>query len=106
MPQAVHPLGTTYSRDGRARLEGLLQKFGALRALHHDISEVRDAIVLASAGTILSLSAYSENIFGIETAFPSSGYLHVVPKTHWGCSGALFLLEQILNGVRLLTAWD
>ena len=106
MPQAVHPLGTTYSRDGRARLEGLLQKFGALRALHHDISEVRDAIVLASAGTILSLSAYSENNFGIETAFPSSGYLHVVPKTHWGCSGALFLLEQILNGVRLLTAWD
>ena len=105
-PQALHPLYTQCCQDGRLLLEESLRRFGALDALQFDITQVKDAIVLANAATIVSLNLYSENIFGIETAFPASGYVHVVPKTHLGCTGALFLLEQVLNGVRLLTAWD
>lgn len=39
-------------------------------------------------------------LFGLELSEPSMGYLDVVEKTLYGGKGALYLLEQILNGVR------
>lgn len=103
-PKAIHLL------DGRtgdeARLRQALEGYGCAGALEQDIAAVDDAIVLAGANTITELSAYHNNIFGIENANPGSPYIHVVPKTHAGCAGALYLLEQILNGTKLLNAWN
>ena len=62
-------------------------------------------LLLAGANTIVELNTYSNNIFGIETANPGSGYIHVIPKTYVGCQGALYLLEQVLNGTKLLRSW-
>jgi Nitrogenase molybdenum-iron protein, alpha and beta chains len=36
----------------------------------------------------------------IEISLPDSGYIHFIPKTYMGVSGALFLLEEIINGLR------
>jgi hypothetical protein len=38
----------------------------------------------------------------IEIALPSLGYLDVVEKSFLGASGAMLLLEQILNGLRFI----
>ena len=75
-------------------------------AAKQDIASVNNVILLAGANTIVELNTYSDNIFGIETANPGSGYIHVIPKTYVGCTGALYLLEQILNGTKLLRAWN
>lgn len=104
-PLAVHALCAQECGEAMPQLRELLKRFGAQEALERDIAEVRDAILLGSANTILELTAYSGNVYGIETASPSAGYIDVLPKTHVGCRGALFLLEQVLNGVRLLDAW-
>ena len=89
-----------------SRLTGLLEQLGFRNALEADFAQVHDAIVLGSANSIAEILAYSGNIFGIETMLPASGYVHVLPKTLLGCTGALFLLEQVLNGTRLLNAWN
>lgn len=104
-PEAVHPL-YTQSSQAKPRLEKLLSNLGCSDALERDIARVKDAILIGGANTILEAEAYSENIYGIEIASPSSGYINVIPKTHLGCRGALFLLEQVLNGVKLLNAWN
>ena len=36
---------------------------------------------------------------GIEIRLPGMGYIDLVPKTHLGIRGALFLIEQVLNGL-------
>ena len=103
-PVCIHPLYAS-NEEERERLTEMLRQIGAEQVLDFDIMQVRDSILLGNANTILAVTAYSKNIYGIETAYPSSGYIHVTPKTHIGCAGALYLLEQILNGVRLLRAW-
>ena len=104
-PAAIHPL---YDRcdQARTKLEGLLDGFNARDALEGDIARADDVLLIGGANTIVEASAYGRNVFGIEIASPSSGYVNVVPKTHLGSRGALFLLEQAINGVRLLKAWD
>ena len=104
-PVAVHPLHIECGSSYREKLAAVLREFRAEAALETDIMETEDAVVLGNANTILELTARGNNILGIETAVPSSGYINVVPKTHLGCAGALYLLEQLLNGARLLGAW-
>ncbi|NLY20940.1 MAG: oxidoreductase, partial [Tissierellia bacterium] len=49
---------------------------------------------------IASSVGKDDYIFGVEILEPSMGYLDVVEKTILGTNGALFLLEQILNGLK------
>lgn len=102
-PKSIHPLFTQCGGEEAVREK--LKEYHSEDALDYDIAKVNDVLLLASANTIVELNTYSNNIFGIETANPSSGYIHVVPKTHIGCAGALYLLEQVLNGTKLLNAW-
>ena len=88
------------------RLEDILGELGCKDVLVKDITKVKDVVILGNANTIAQVLAYSGNVYGIETEIPSSGYINVVPKTHIGCKGSLYLLEQLLNAKRLLSAWD
>lgn len=103
-PKAIHPLFSQCG--GTEAVRQTLRLYHSEQALEADIAKVNDVLLIASANTIVELNAYSDNIFGIENANPSSGYIHVIPKTHIGVSGALYLLEQVLNGTKLLNAWN
>ena len=114
VPEALHPLyrddenkevlpfGKTPAEE---RLKDFLISLGCEEALEKDITKVKDLVLFASANTIAHVLSYSGNIYGVETAYPSSGYINVVPKTLIGTRGALCILEHILNGRRLLNAW-
>jgi nitrogenase molybdenum-iron protein alpha/beta subunit len=106
MPQALHDL----YRERKSRFsEKLAAVCGAQlseKALRTDLSKVKDAILLGNANSIAHILTYSGNIFGIEISLPSSGYVNVLSRTYTGCSGALQLLEQLINGARLLKAWE
>ena len=104
-PAAVHALYTQCCDSAKEPLEEKLRRFQSTDALNREITGVRDVLLLGSANTIMEVQAYSGNVYGIEIASPSSGQIDVIPKTHLGSCGALFLLEQILNGVRKLQAW-
>ncbi|MBR3275416.1 MAG: hypothetical protein IKG08_02220 [Eubacterium sp.] len=92
--------------NGLAKLENLLKESGYPEAVSKDITAVNNAILLGSANTIAHVLLCNDNVFGIETMCPSSGFIDVVPKTYIGCRGALMLLEQVINGIRLLKAWE
>lgn len=103
-PKVIHPLYLQCHTENL--IQEKLHELHCEDALEQDIASVNNVILLAGANTIVELNTYSDNIFGIETANPGSGYIHVIPKTYVGCTGALYLLEQILNGTKLLRAWN
>ena len=105
-PEALHVLFRPREGGGDRKLTELLEELGCGQALKRDITEAKDVVLFGSANAIARSLAYSGNVFGVETMFPSSGYIHVVPKTMVGASGALYLLEQVMNGLRMLRAWD
>ena len=67
---------------------------------------MKDVVFFGNANTIAHILAYSGNVYGVEISSPGSGYINVIPKTLLGPTGALYILEQVLNARRLLNAWD
>jgi nitrogenase molybdenum-iron protein alpha/beta subunit len=82
------------------RLKTFLAGINCRKALEVPIIETPTHILLADGNTIAELKLYGQRFCGIEIALPSLGYIDVIGKTLFGGDGALFLLEQILNGLR------
>ena len=65
--------------------------------------EEEAGLVFGDANTIAALmtrrSGGRDAFCGIEIRFPGMGYTDLIPKTHLGIRGALFLTEQVLNGL-------
>jgi hypothetical protein len=70
--------------------------------LKHPIIETPTHVLLADGNTIAELRLYGQHFCGIEIALPVLSYMDVTEKTLFGGQGALFLLEQILNGLRFV----
>lgn len=56
-------------------------------------------LVFSDANVISELMLKNKSFCGIEIALPGMGYVDLVPKTHMGPEGTLFLIEQVLNGL-------
>ncbi|MBQ7736798.1 MAG: oxidoreductase [Oscillospiraceae bacterium] len=56
-------------------------------------------LVYADANCIAELMLKNRLFCGIEINQPGMGYVDLIPKTHMGIRGALFLIEQTLNGL-------
>ena len=59
----------------------------------------RAELVFGDANLIAELMLKNRRFGGIEISLPGMGYIDLVPKTHMGIRGALFLIEQVLNGL-------
>ncbi|NTU82451.1 MAG: nitrogenase [Chloroflexales bacterium] len=56
-------------------------------------------VVVGSQALIAQARSGGSPVAGVEVALPGGSYLDVVPKKLLGAEGALFLVEQILNGL-------
>ena len=56
-------------------------------------------LVFGDANVISELMLRNRTFCGIEISLPGMGYTDLLPKTHMGVEGALFLIEQVLNGL-------
>ena len=56
-------------------------------------------IIFGNANTIAMLKTVSQAFCGIEISNPGMGYTDLIPKTHLGNRGALFLTEQVINAL-------
>ncbi len=83
----------------RKRLEEMLDKHHAHAALDKPIEETQAELVFGDANFIASLMTTDKVFCGIEISLPGMGYTDLIPKTHFGIHGALFLTEQVLNGL-------
>lgn len=60
---------------------------------------MKEIAIYGKGGIIARLKARRHSFSGIEISLPSLGYTDVLPKTHLGLNGGLFLCEQIINGL-------
>nr|WP_321498694.1 nitrogenase component 1 [uncultured Methanolobus sp.] len=77
-----------------------LEKIGFSDSWNRFCDDEQVDIVLSDGHTIRMMSEKKLCRKGIEIAMPSSGYLNFLPRTYVGINGALFLLEEIFNGLR------
>ena len=68
-------------------------------ALRRNMADTSAELVFGNANTIAMLKTRSKVFCGIEISNPGMGYTDFLPKTHLGIRGALFLTEQVINGL-------
>ena len=103
----------------RKMLKKLLSAYHCENAVEKPLRDTAAELVLGNANVIASLMARKNGdadadpaegkdggshmaappFAGIEIALPGMGYTDLVKKTHLGIQGALFLTEQVLNGL-------
>lgn len=85
--------------NDRAMLSEFLDGTGFGGALSAFNSNEHADVVFADGHTVIIMQERKLCKAGIEISLPSSGYVDFLPRTYVGISGALFLLEEILNGL-------
>lgn len=86
--------------NASATLKTFLEEKGFAEAWDRDLSFESSDIVFTDGRTLQLLKAKGCCKAGIEITLPEEGYIHFIPKTYLGVSGALLLLEEVINGVR------
>ena len=93
------PRGVKYYVDGGESVEkaysAFLSDYLGMRRCSAEDAE----LVFSNANVISELMLKNRTFCGIETSLPGMGYVDLVPKTHMGVRGTLFLIEQVLNGL-------
>jgi nitrogenase molybdenum-iron protein alpha/beta subunit len=84
------------------KLESFLESKGFKNVIGQPVNSTDADIVLADGNTLAQLRLGEREFAGIEISLPSLGYLDITEKSLFGVPGALMLLEQIINGLRLL----
>ena len=88
--------------ESMRKLSDFLREIDCLEVLEHSLIETPMHILFADGSTIAQTRLHDKRVCGVELTLPSLGYLDVTDKYILGEEGALFLLEQILNGLRFL----
>jgi nitrogenase molybdenum-iron protein alpha/beta subunit len=82
------------------KLKSYLDSIRRSGALTSPVISTPTHLLLGDGNTIAELRLAGQKFCGIEISLPSLGYIDIVEKSLLGEQGALFLLEQILNGLR------
>jgi nitrogenase molybdenum-iron protein alpha/beta subunit len=101
LPAAISVLPEA-ENDFASKLETFLDRICRRDALRNPILDTPTHIVFADGNTISGLKLSGQKCCGVEIALPTLGYLDITEKHILGEHGALFLLEQILNGLRFV----
>lgn len=100
------PVGINTSSGGHLSSEqelvGFLKDIGFSEALGNFRSDEPADVVLADGHTVRMMREKRLCRAGVEIGLPSSGYVNFLPRTYMGINGSLFLLEEILNGIRTM----
>ncbi|MCQ2559778.1 MAG: nitrogenase component 1 [Clostridia bacterium] len=100
IPAAVNT--SQEAAEFKDKLEGFLGQIHYQGVLANPVYQTETQLAFADGTTIAQLRLQGRFVSGIEIALPTLGYLDFVEKTILGANGALFLLEQTVNGLRYL----
>ncbi|MBR6205827.1 MAG: oxidoreductase [Oscillospiraceae bacterium] len=93
------PRGVTFFVGGSAAQKRAYESFLTKYLGMEPSDPERAELVFGDANLISELMLKNRRFCGIEISLPGMGYIDLVPKTHMGIRGALFLIEQVLNGL-------
>lgn len=97
VPTAVSVSEAT--EDQPAEIRRYLTRIGCADAWEADLSGLEPDLVFGGEGFISLFRTEGMPVAGIDIALPGSGDVEVIPKCQLGATGALWLLERILNGL-------
>jgi len=99
VPSAVE---ITEGRDEKmcSALREQMGEWGFGDALNGSVEGSRADIILAEGRTVELLTASKLCQGGVDIAIPAGTSIDLVPRTIFGASGSLYLIERILNGLR------
>ncbi len=102
LPAAIELLPSIHHCTAQ-KLEDYLRCYGLHQAFHSKFMDCGADVLLSDGNTLGQAQLLQKQPFcGIEISLPSLGYLDVVDKSLLGASGAMLLIEQILNGLRFV----
>ncbi len=84
------------------RIREMLERIGFADAWNRSVGLETVDVVFSDGHHLHSLKVKKQCRAAIEVSLPSSGYLNFLPRTYMGIHGALFLLEEIFNGLRVM----
>ncbi|KPU43345.1 nitrogenase vanadium-iron protein alpha chain [Oxobacter pfennigii] len=84
------------------KLKDFLTGISYEEVLDRPIIETPTHMLFADGSTISQLKLNDDTFCGVEIAMPTLGYVDVTEKFLFGERGALFLLEQVINGLRFI----
>ncbi len=96
------PKGVAFAVEGSRSQKKAFASFLTEYMGMTEVSKEEAELVFADGNTIaqLKLLEHGNHVFcGIEINLPGIGYTDVYPKTQMGIRGAMFLTEQVLNGL-------
>ena len=93
------PRGVTFFVGGGAAQKQAYESFLTEYLGMEPSDPERAELVFGDANLISEMMLKNRRFCGIEISLPGMGYIDLVPKTHMGIRGALFLIEQVLNGL-------
>lgn len=93
------PRGVTFFVGGSAAQKQAYESFLTEYLGMEPSDPERAELVFGDANLISEMMLRNRRFCGIEISLPGMGYIDLVPKTHMGIRGALFLIEQVLNGL-------
>lgn len=102
IPEAIELVQSDRNGEYEHKLEKYLQENG-LKNVKKNNNEIElSSVIFADANTIAQSQLKNKSMTGIEISLPGFGYTHVVPKTFMGSQGCLYLLEQVINGLKFI----
>jgi nitrogenase molybdenum-iron protein alpha/beta subunit len=84
----------------RDELIAFLERIGFDEAIDNFHISTAVDVVLADGHTVNIMLESGMSRAGVEISLPFSGYVNFLPRTYMGVTGSLFMLEEILNGLR------
>ncbi|MCL2137487.1 MAG: oxidoreductase [Coriobacteriia bacterium] len=84
------------------RLNDFLSSISCSHVLGKPVAETPSEVIFADADTITTSRLTGITAACIEIGYPVLSYLDITRKQLFGSEGALFLLEQIMNGLRFI----
>ncbi len=85
--------------DCAPALNQFLRDIDCQSALNADLSTVEPDLVFSGEGVIGRFRACGVPVGGIDIALPGNGAIEIIDRCQLGATGALWLLERILNGL-------
>jgi nitrogenase molybdenum-iron protein alpha/beta subunit len=100
IPIAVKTTGN--GSDFCEQLRVYLNEIGCSDAWQVDLTQSAAEVVIADGNTIARVRGNGSRAANIEVGLFARGYMDVIPKSILGAEGALYLVEQIINGLNQL----
>jgi nitrogenase molybdenum-iron protein alpha/beta subunit len=97
------PSAIEFHEEPKSELLDAFKSELAKKGLEASLSSVDSAefhMLFADGNTISQQKAQGKTFTGVEVCMPSLGYTDVIPKATMGGQGALYLIEQVINGLK------